>query len=708
MSRSRWSRCAFLGLALIVLCLAGCLLVPGDPKDAPTVANLPPTVRITGGGASSEPAAVDYKVRFDWTGSDADGLVRGYRWALDDTVSVGAWHDTTGASVHFIVSAATPVIGTDSVFADWHTFYVQAVDNQSAWSAPDRRYFSARNIAPTSRITHPVAVDNELWSLSRNVRVTWDGEDTDSSRPDGKPVAYEYKLVRLSVFPAPGHAYVDSLRNGRNLLDSLSAGLPSRWLRVPATTPEVWLRNLPIGGCFVFGVRAVDEAGAVEPSLERNRNYLAFAVQGTDYHPSLTITEPSLGTFVIPLDGVRWELSVPSGRPLRFSWTQSAVPYGGRPGLVNYALDVPDPADELIQDPQGIGGWIGWGDWRGAVSPFVFGPEEAGTVHYLWILVRNPEGFPAMTRAYVVRMQVVGFGFSKFGLVVDDARFAAGVSDAAHDTWLNETILSRFRDLGGTQDVSIWTAPREIGTSPSVLRLEDIADYQNLVWSGHPAVNVHSGLGVDRIDAVLTSYLNAGGRLFIFGGHLAAMNRASLNYPFPPPGSEAERGKLYFRFLYMRDQVVSSRDRNGATCYERKSGLHVARSANPAYPDITLDPQKWNPEEITGEEFRGGIADWEGVMQVDGQAPMHEGGLDTLYTAQTWNRSLNPGCGYAPSPVDGAIIGARFHSTPADTLAGRQHGRVLYLNFQPWWFEGDNLLDAGTAAVNWLVTGRDW
>ena len=74
-------------------------------------------------------------------------------------------------------------------------------------------------------------------------------------------------------------------------------------------------------------------------------------------------------------------------------------------------------------------------------------------------------------------------------------------------------------------------------------------------------------------------------------------------------------------------------------------------------------------------------------MRVEGQEPASEGGLDTLYTAQTWNRSLNSECGDAPSPVDGAIIGARYESTPADTLAGRQHGRVVYLNFQPWWFE---------------------
>jgi hypothetical protein len=46
---------------------------------------------------------------------------------------------------------------------------------------------------------------------------------------------------------------------------------------------------------------------------------------------------------------------------------------------------------------------------------------------------------------------------------------------------------------------------------------------------------------------------------------------------------------------------------------------------------------------------------------------------------------------------------ARYRSTQVDTLEGRQCGRVVYLNIQPWWL----LMGAGTAAVNWLFTGRD-
>jgi hypothetical protein len=68
---------------------------------------------------------------------------------------------------------------------------------------------------------------------------------------------------------------------------------------------------------------------------------------------------------------------------------------------------------------------------------------------------------------------------------------------------------------------------------------------------------------------------------------------------------------------------------------------------------------------------------------------------------------LNSGCGDYPSDADGAVIGARYQSTQADTLIGRQHGRVIYFNWQPWWFQEDRMMDAGTAAVNWLLTGRD-
>jgi hypothetical protein len=105
-------------------------------------------------------------------------------------------------------------------------------------------------------------------------------------------------------------------------------------------------------------------------------------------------------------------------------------------------------------------------------------------------------------------------------------------------------------------------------------------------------------------------------------------------------------------------------------------------------------------------EYFGGIG-WEGNMVGMNQLPVQSEGLDTLYTVETWNKSAVARCGVSASTVQGAIIGARYQSTRADTLEGRQHGRVVWFDFQPWWFQEDRIMDAGTAAVNWLFTGRE-
>ncbi len=695
---------ALIGVVLL-LAQSGCLLIPDDKVEGERIANLRPSVRITGGAATPDPVGVDYKVQFFWSGSDADGVISFYQWAVDDTVSEGAWRDTTGFSARFNFKAARQVSGSTTLFTDWHTFYIRAIDNEYSFSKPVKRYFNARTIAPTSRITFPTDLESPA-QLQRTVAVRWEGEDTDSSRPDHKPEYFEYKLVRLATIPDLERAYIDSLIRGENLLDSLGIGSKSKWIRVPRTTTQVTLRDLPADGLFAFGVRAVDEAGAIEPSLEVNRNYIAFAVTGAASQPIVRITELSLGTFSFPGDGSVWELSVPPGVPLRFSWVGDARDYGSLPGNVNYALDIPDPENESLRDPKGIGGWIGWGRWRNNQAPFTFSIEQGGTTHYLYVLMRDISDSRSSTRRCIIRMKVVPFTFSKTALVVDDARFGSGVYDEAHDAFLNRSILHRLRGFDNVNDYQIWRAFREGGTSPQVLRLEDVADYQTVVWSLNLGTSIHNGLGVARNEAVLSSFLKAGGRLFMFGQPIVGMNLNQVAYPRDPPESTTDKDRLYYKFLYMQNEIVAGILSTGETCYSAKSGLYVARSANPAYPDLFLDEQKWNPMLVQEGEYKGGIR-WEGNMVWMNQVPAQYEGLDTLYTAQTWNRSIRSQCGTYPSPVEGAIIAARYESTAADTLEGRQHGRTLYFDFQPWWFQENRMMDAGTAAVNWLFTGRD-
>jgi hypothetical protein len=698
------SRFLIPAFAVVLLVQAGCLLVPNDKVTGERVANLRPSIRITGGAATPDPSGVDYKVQFFWSGSDVDGVIDYYQWAVDDTVTENAWRDTTGFTARFNFKAARQVPGNDGFFTDWHTFYIRAIDDEFSFSKPDKRYFNARTIAPTSRITFPADLD-QYAELQRTVVVRWDGEDLDSSRPDRKPLAYEYKLVRVATMIGGDRPFIDSLRAGQNLLDSLGIGAKSKWIRVPRTTTQTTLRDLPAGKFFAFGVRAVDEAGAIEPSLDNHRNFIAFIVTDVPSQPIVTVSEPSLGVHRYPGDGRVWEISVPPDVPLRFRWRGNAEYYGSHAGNVNYALDIPDPEDESLRDPKGIGGWIGWGDWKYNQWPFTFTAQEGGTTHYLYVLMRDISDNRSSTRRCIIRMKVVPFRFTKTTLVVDDARFDTPLqSDSLHDAVLNRSILRRLRTIGEVEDFRIWRTRPEGGSSPKSLELEDVVDFQNIAWSLQQNGSVGNGIGTERNEAVLSVFLKAGGRLWVFGPNIAGMNVNQFMYPRDPPDAGPGQAKLYFKFLYMQNEIVSNL--GGDRCFQAKGGLFAARSANPAYPDLFIDEAKWDPLRIADEEYKGGVP-WEGNMVGLNQNPVPYEGLDTLYTAETWNRSVLPVCGSLPSSLSGAVVAARYQSTRADTLEGRQHGRVIYFNFQPWWFQEDRMMDAGTAAVNWLLTGRD-
>lgn len=451
---------------------------------------------------------------------------------------------------------------------------------------------------------------------------------------------------------------------------------------------------------------AVDEAGATEPSLDRGRNFIVLAATGGACQPVVRVSETSLGSFGFMDDGDVWAIDVPAGVPLRFAWSGDAGHYGSRPGKVNYALDIPDPADESLQDPNGIGGWIGWGFRDAVQSPFTFTAEQGGTTHALYILMRDISEERSSTRRCTVRMKVVAFPFSRTALVVHDMRGPNWIPDHRYEDFLDRSILLRLRSLGDVDDFVFWRDWPTGGSYYVPLRLEDVTDYQAVVWSLGLAENIRSGLDDPRNDAVLSAYLKAGGRLFMFGSPIAGLSRSDFAYPLDPPTTDWDQAQLYFKFLYMRNEVVSNTMASPSACLAAKSGLVVARSAHPAYPDIFIDEAKRDPWEIVDGEYRGGIS-WEGTMAVPGQTPIDHEGLDTLYAVQTWNRSIRSQCGTDPSSVEGAIIGACYQSTAADTLEGRQHGRVVWFDFQPWWFQEDRLTDAGTAVVNWLFTGRE-
>lgn len=738
MKRASWFRLLAVP-SVLLLFMPACLLFPDDTEKGEQVANQRPDVRITGGAATSDSAGVDYKVLFQWHGTDDDGLVSFFQFAVDDTVSEEAWTDTTGFSGLFRFPATTQDAQGDSIFRDWHTFYIRAIDNEFAVSRPDKRYFNARTIAPEARITFPDFRSIAIPNLFRTVVIQWDGEDLDSSRPDKKPVYYEYKLARIHEPIDPEPEILDSLRLGNNLLlDTVDVGSKAAWIRVPVTTRELKLNDLPSFSRLVFGVRAVDEAGAVEPSLERNVNYIAFTVRTETPQPFVTVSEPTLGSNKFPLEGEDgvWTVYAPSDRPLRFKWEGDASDYGSLPGNSNYALDIPDVEDENRRDPNGIGGWIGWGRWEGNIRPFVFPASDGAARHVLWVKMRDVSDAKASERICKVVINVVVFTQHKFAYVVDDARFPQAPNDATHDTFLKATMLKRLWDMGRPDEIATFgttSANEPNAPQATEIRLDTFAQYQNLIWHVELGNNTQlTGLRLHEYRlGRISSFLGAGGRLFMFGGRIASFITGSRNtgnfiYPKTPPNNEDARNpevgfeddSWLWKFMHFRSWIVSI-PYDASPEQQQASGLVAARSMHPTFPDLSLDHTKWNPSQVQDCSprdsslchYKGGMPLWEGIKARSPVSIVREAGLDSLYRAKTFNtlydwRTREP---YSiVSNVDNAVMAMRYQSTPADTAAGTQQGRVLWMSFQPYYFLPNGVRDAGTAAINWVVSGRDY
>lgn len=726
---------------LLLLASVGCPLIPDDETERPEAANRRPTVAIISGAASSDSAGVDYRVNFAWLGTDTDGVIDRFQYAIDDTSVADAWIDTTISNIHINFSAGEPGgYDTPDTMSEWHSFHVRAIDNEGAVSLPDGRHFNARTIAPVTRITFP-PLDWSSWVFERDLHIEWEGEDIDSASPDGRPAFYEYKLIQVGTQYYSDDEIVDSLLVMDNLLlDTLSTGNRTKWIRVPGDVGSVTLRDLHTHGWqpVVFCVRAIDEASAVEPYLENGQNWF-MAVHGNPQTPPLTVYAPGIGSHTFPDDGEIWDVEIPNTAPIRLCWT-------GRTsrGQINYGFDIPDPLDDSYHDPNGIGGWIGWGSWDCMYIPVTFPDSEDGMTHVISIRFRVRPDIPELERHYTILIRVVAATFDRTALLVDDARITYGhsgaVQDQVHDEFIERFIGRIHHYATDGLDYHTWYRPR--GSIPEALNptvnqsltLGQLLRYSAILWSFNYTGGTTTGLWFTERETprilgnrnLLSAYLAAGGKLFMFGGRqLAAMMTADyfgtvqIQYPKYPPQAgpdEADFTETSFiwNFLHARNLVVGI---DPGDCYSHppqdhqqwRDGLLSCSSHSPAYPDLFLDPAKHDahvpadcPQSVPPPV--GGIKDYEGVLFDDRYPPHYpQAGLDTLYTSVCYDWSGTPA-----STWHGAVVAQRYESTASDTLLARAQGRTILYLFQPFPFMEGPVVEAGTASINWLMTGSDY
>lgn len=259
--------------ALLAVLASGC----GDADVA--TPNQPPDTVIEAG--PPEGGDTSYRVSFAWSGSDSDGEVAHFELAWD---SAEDWRGpVTSRESTFVV------LGVDSCetvrppfagpCAGWHTFRVRAVDDDGAVDGTEEiRSFNARTIAPWTLITEG---PRELGHWATRGRIGWEGHDD-----DGVVVGYRYALAsRQDYVRATGDAGVQDRWQVIAWLDTTAfypdanGGLTDSvmWQSTTASFVDVaGLREAVIPDFTIFAVRAVDDAGAVEPALYLQLNTRVF------------------------------------------------------------------------------------------------------------------------------------------------------------------------------------------------------------------------------------------------------------------------------------------------------------------------------------------------------------------------------------------------------------------------------------------------
>ncbi len=519
--------------ALGVLYLSGCSSVDAPPKAGPK----PPETQLTYAPVDFD--TTTFRVHFYWNGTDTDGEVVQFRFAIDqqDTLPPEEWPTTTAKDTTFLF-LVDPVAELKL-----HTFKIASQDNEGLIDpTPAARSFSAKTLPPTSRITKGPEAFNPI--VGPNFTFEWTGIDPDGGETGGSaPVdSFEYLLLLLGAIadrnnppthdplpPFNQQVYVQLINEA--IHDSLPSVEPDQrygdWKWVGIRNIRNRFRNATPGE-YVFAERAVDLAGATEKNLVFGRNIRHFTVSTRNPGPILTIRSSVLVTPLSPTSGPedapRKPLQIFEGETISFSWSASAEAYGGEVVGYTYALD--DTATFAGLDLLTTGATF---------QPSVLQPGS----HFLFVRCMDDGGL--ITNA-VIPILIVHPSFKDPGaphqvLYVDDSTppgsAPPGVQPPAVGSYPSDVTESNWWNLFLLPNLGVpfseWDAVdagRETdGRKPPEPR--DLASVTTVVWNTD--FNNPAGQGnalwktlVGGSYSELAGYLRAGGTLVLTGFQLAA------------------------------------------------------------------------------------------------------------------------------------------------------------------------------------------
>jgi hypothetical protein len=725
-------------VASILALLPGCILFPEEGFQGERERNLLPSAAITG-GVYVDGGETENRIHFFWSGSDPDGVISFFEWAIDDTVSENAWHRTQDNDARIAFSATTPIIpgGEDedvTHYSDWHIFYVRAVDNEFKRSTPDNRYFNSTTLAPTTRIVNPrMTTDVPRWATS--IRISWEGEDFDATNTEQQPVAYEIKLIQPgTINPNKPEIVKAAFRDSLNIFvgNVSQANYPNEdiynkarraWTRIPGNQTSQWLRQMdPGGGKYAFAIRAIDEAGAREQRFDRGLNWVVFSVGNTPV--KVRMREPMFGdeNFNAGAWGQFWDVTAPPNQPIHFSWTGDASGAGSEPGASAWAWDIADPTNPDIHSINGIRGWTGWSmSHRSQVITF---PPSTGEdqVHYFYMKMRDISDEAATETKCIVRVTIADFQFSKKFLIVDDLRVGptpcsgTNPTDGITDDWRLRKEGGQYYGvlsgvgayLGENESPGYEHAYGEVGETNSIKLpdnfLEVLGEYQTVIWDfGNGQDREKCGLRKCAVETrSLLQYVSMGGNLLAYGmfgptTSILELSEGTTVATCPDPYSSTSLWNNS-SFLWQQLRLRGCIDKAHSTSDYSRS-LIGADAENPLYPDMAIDPNLWSC-----------AGNYRGIIRYEYLAPEFEEsevipwydleeGLDILYRTKV---------GQPGSWQDNKPLAYRTYMTAADSLAQHERGRVVSFGVHPYYFYADAVEEAMSLAIDWLVTGKEY
>jgi len=266
---------------------------------------------------------------------------------------------------------------------------------------------------------------------------------------------------------------------------------------------------------------------------------------------------------------------------------------------------------------------------------------------------------------------------------------------------------SRGAEPGGTER---GQAERAVAVCDAPVELQLHPGRGERLWS--PSTRPTPG-GRDRQDP-LVDLLECGGKLFLFGGRpISAIISTATGGRAATIRRSAQAGASLQNFSDESFIWRSSRSQSGRrhrrlwllepAPYDHQTwrdGLIRCISQNPPIRTCTSIPR-----DTTRRGWPTAAAETADAASGITRGPLRQD-LRALFPSPDSTRSTPRSATAGPAVPEllgRAVIAQRYQSTKADTLSGVAQGRVVLFLFQPYPFYEGPAVDAGTAAVTWLI-----